>query len=230
MQRIPVDGSDLGNVFLLRSVEHAKEINEAVAAATTQQPETAQKMEEKMGLDGVFKPNVVIIGSSFIGMEAALGLSGRANIQLIGMEKTPFESILGPEIGEALRKNHESKGIKFHLPAELSHFEPSSKDSSKVGNVVLKSGQKIPADLVLLGAGVKPVTDYASNIPGIQLDEKDKSIHVDEYLRLKGIGKQNVYAIGDIAKFPDLKTGDMMRIEHWNGKALTRLDSRCIVS
>lgn len=161
---------------------------------------------------------MVIIGSSFIGMEAALAASKKANVTVIGMDKVPFESILGPQIGDALRKNHEKQGIKFHLSAELSHFEPSSKDPSKVGNVVLKSGEKIPADLVLIGAGVKPVTDYAQNIPGIKIDDKDKSIEVDEHLRVKGIGKDNVYAIGDIAKFPDVKTGDLMRIEHWNGK------------
>lgn len=219
-QKIPVDGKDLGNVFLLRTIDDTKDINSAIAAATAQQPEIVQTIEEKIGADKLFKPNMVIIGSSFIGMEAALAASKKANVTVVGMDKVPFEAILGPEIGDALRKNHEKQGIKFKLSAELSHFEPSSSDSSKVGSVVLKSGEKIPAAVVLIGAGVKPVTDYAQNIPGIKLDEKDKSIEVDEQLRLKGIGKTNVYAIGDIAKFPDVKTGDMMRIEHWNGQLL----------
>lgn len=214
--KIPVDGKDLGNVFLLRTIDDTKAINAAIAAATVQQPEVVEKVEAYIGADKLFKPSMVIIGSSFIGMEAALAASKKANVTVVGMDKVPFEAILGPQIGEALRKNHEKQGIKFHLSAELSHFEPSSKDSSKVGSVVLKSGEKISADLVLIGAGVKPVTDYAQNIPGIQLDNKDKSIEVDEQLRLKGIGKKNVYAVGDIAKFPDVKTGDMMRIEHWN--------------
>ncbi|KAK9895956.1 hypothetical protein P389DRAFT_196070 [Cystobasidium minutum MCA 4210] len=214
--KIPVEGKDLGNIFLLRTIDDTKAINSAIAAATVQQPEIVQTIEEKIGADKLFKPNMVIIGSSFIGMEAALAASKKANVTVVGMDKVPFEAILGPQVGDALRKNHEKQGIKFKLSAELSHFEPSSSDPSKVGSVVLKSGEKIPAAVVLVGAGVKPVTDYAQNIPGIQLDEKDKSIIVDEQLRVKGIGKNNVYAIGDIAKFPDVKTGDQMRIEHWN--------------
>ena len=174
-----------------------------------------QKAEATIGMDKMFKPNLVIIGSSFIGMESALAGAKKANVTVVGMDKVPFASILGEQIGSALRKNHEKQGIKFYLPAELSHFEASDKDSKKVGAVVLKSGEKLPADVVLLGLGVKPVTDYASKIPGIVLDEKDKSINVDEQLRVKGIGKQNVYAVGDIAKFPDVKTGEIMRIEHW---------------
>jgi NADPH-dependent 2,4-dienoyl-CoA reductase/sulfur reductase-like enzyme len=210
----------LGNVFVLRTIDDTKQINAAIAAASVQQPEIVEKVEAAVGADKLFKARLVIIGSSFIGMEAALAAAKKASVTVVGMDKVPFESILGPQIGDALRKNHEKQGIQFRLSAELSHFEPSSSDSSKVGSVVLKSGEKLPADVVLMGAGVKPVTDYAQNIPGIQLDDKDKSIIVDEQLRLKGIGKKNVYAIGDIAKFPDVKTGDQMRIEHWNGESL----------
>lgn len=217
--RIPVKGADLGNVFVLRSIDDTKAINAAIAGATTQQPEIAKKAEEAVGLDKPFKPNFVIIGSSFIGMEAALAGSKNANVTVVGMEKVPFERVLGEKVGAALRKHHESKGIQFRLPAELSHFEASDKDSSKVGSVVLKSGEKLPADVVLLGAGVKPVTDYAQGIPGIKIDDKDKSIEVDEQFRVKGIGKDNVFAVGDIAKYPDIKTGQLNRVEHWNTAA-----------
>jgi NADPH-dependent 2,4-dienoyl-CoA reductase/sulfur reductase-like enzyme len=148
-------------------------------------------------------------------MEVALAGAKKANVTVVGMDKTPFEKILGEEIGSALRKNHEKQGIKFQLPVQISHFAPNDKDSSKVGAVVLKSGEKIPADVVILGTGVKPVTDYAQNIPGIKIDDKDKSIEVDDQLRVVGIGKKNVYAVGDIARFPDIKTGEVFRVEHW---------------
>lgn len=233
---LPLPGKELGNIFTLRYIEDTKAINKAIGDATTDQPEVVQKAEDAVGLGSVYKPNVVVIGSSFIGkprsytdprigltmfldnsigMEVALAAVKKASVTVIGMDKVPFESILGPEVGSALRANHEKQGIKFYLPAELSHYEASSKDSEKVGAVVLKDGTKIPADLVILGTGVKPITDYAANIPGIQLHEKDKSIFVDEQLRLKGISKKNVYAVGDIARFPDIKTGEIMRIEHW---------------
>ena len=200
VQRIPVEGADLGNVFVIRTIDDTKGINKALAERTTQQPELAKQAEEKVGLDAPFKPNLVIIGSSFIGMEAALAGSKKANVTVIGMEKVPFESILGPEVGAALKKNHEKQGIKFHLSAELAKIAPSEKDSKVAGKVVLKSGEEIEADVVLLGTGAKPITDYATNIPGIIIDEKGKTIEVDEQLRVKGIGKDNVFAIGDIAR------------------------------
>jgi len=214
--RLPIDGSDLGNIFVLRTIDDTKAINSALTAKESSQPEVVKQVEDKVGLDSAYKPRLVIVGSSFIGMEAALAAAKKAQVTVIGMEKAPFEKILGPEIGNGLRKNHEKQGIKFHLPAELSHFEASDKDSKSVGAVVLKSGEKIEADVVLLGTGVKPVTDYAASIPGIQLNDKDKSIEVDEQLRIKGIGKDNVFAIGDIARFPDVKTGEITRVEHWN--------------
>lgn len=122
---MPLDGADLGNIFTLRTIDDTKALNSAIAAKTTQQPEIVQKVEDQVGLDSVYKPRLVIVGSSFIGMEAALAGAKKAQVTVIGMEKAPFEKILGPEIGNALRKNHEKQGIKFHLPAELSHFEAS---------------------------------------------------------------------------------------------------------
>ena len=200
----------------MRTIDDTKAINAALSAASVQQPEIVKTAEEKLGVDAPFKPNLVVIGSSFIGMEVALAGIKKANVTVVGMEEAPFEKILGPQVGNALRKNHEKQGIKFYLPAELSHFKASEKDGKKVGAVVLKSGEELSADVVIMGTGVKPVTDYAKNIPGIQLNDKDKSIAVDEQLRLKGINKKNVYAVGDIAYFPDVKTGEQMRIEHWN--------------
>jgi len=214
--RLPLDGKDLGNIFVLRTIEDTAAINKALAERSSQQPEALQKAEEKVGLDKAFKPNLVVIGSSWIGTEVAQAAMKKANVTVVGMDEVPFQAILGKEIGAALKRNHEKSGIKFYLPTELSHFEPSDKDKKMVGSVVLKSGEKLPADVVILGTGVKPVTDYAQDIPGIQLNDKDKSIIVDEELRVKGIGKKNVYAIGDIAYFPDVKTGESLRIEHWN--------------
>lgn len=162
------------------------------------------------------KKNVVVIGSSFIGMEAALAASSRANVTVVGMEDTPFQAILGKEIGNGVRKFHESKGTKFFLPASLSHFEASSSSPKSVGSVILKDGTSIPADVVILGVGVKPATSVLKE-SGVQL-EKDGSVKTDEFLRIGGEGmvKGNVFAIGDIAKYRDVKTGQDIRVEHWN--------------
>jgi len=199
--RLPLDGADLGNVFLLRGVKDAEAISKALG-----EPE---KDEDKK--------NVVIIGSSFIGMEAAVAASGKANVTVVGMDNIPFEKILGEKIGQGIKKFHESKGTKFYLPAELSHFTASESDSSKVGEVVLKSGEKLKADLVILGVGVKPATQLLKDA-GLEL-EKNQTVKTDGVLeieQLKGKGKGRVFALGDIATYKDELMGDYNYVQHWN--------------
>ncbi|GAA5823983.1 hypothetical protein JCM11251_003368 [Rhodosporidiobolus azoricus] len=198
--RLPLDGADLGNVFTVRGVKDAAAITEAVGS-----PESDDQ-----------KKNVVVVGSSFIGMEVALALADKAKVQVVGMDNVPFEKILGKEVGNGIRKFHESKGTKFHLPVELSHFDRSSSDSSKVGAVVLKDGTSLPADVVILGTGVKPATQLLKDA-GLDL-EKNSTVKVDEVLeveQLKGKAKGRVFALGDIATY---KTPDSSYyyIQHWN--------------
>ncbi|GAA6061208.1 hypothetical protein JCM10212_001529 [Sporobolomyces blumeae] len=199
--RLPLEGADLGNVFLLRGVKDAEGISKALG-----EPE---KDEDKK--------NLVIIGSSFIGMEAAIAASGKANVTVVGMEKAPFEKILGSEIGNGIRKFHEGKGTKFYLPAELSHFSPSEKDSSKVGKVHLKSGEELPADLVILGVGVRPATELLKKA-GLSLEKNNtvKTTSTLEIEQLKGKSKGRVFALGDIATFEDAVTGGTAYVQHWN--------------
>lgn len=109
---------------------------------------------------------------------------------------------------------HESQGIKFHLSASLDHFQPSTYSNDDVGHVLLKDGTSIPADLVILGVGVRPATQVLKD-SGLEL-EKDGSVVVDGGLRIKAIAQGNVYAIGDIAKYPEKTTGKLVRVEHWN--------------
>ncbi|GAA5904893.1 hypothetical protein JCM6882_003235 [Rhodosporidiobolus microsporus] len=197
--RLPLDGANLGNVFTVRGVKDASAINEAVGA-----PESDDQ-----------KKNVVTVGSSFIGMEVALALADKAKVQVVGMDNVPFEKILGKEVGSGIRKFHESKGTKFLLPVELSHFSPSSTDSSKVGAVVLKDGTSLPADVVILGTGVAPSSQLLKDA-GLEL-EKNKTVRVDEVLeveQLKGKAKGRVFALGDIATF---KTPEGLNyVQHWN--------------
>ncbi|KAK4050868.1 Apoptosis-inducing factor 1 [Microbotryomycetes sp. JL201] len=196
--RIPVDGSKLNNIFTMRTVDDAAAIDKAIG------PENADN-----------KKNVVVIGSSFIGMEVAFAAAARANVSVVGMENAPFEAILGSDIGNGIKKAHEEKGTKFYLPASLSSFEPKSDAPNDVGAVILKDGTKIAADIVVLGVGVKPATSVLSN-SGVPL-EKDQSVKTDEFLRIGHAGAQgNVFAIGDIASYKDVKSGEHVRVEHWN--------------
>ncbi|GAA6014260.1 hypothetical protein JCM11491_005018 [Sporobolomyces phaffii] len=201
--RLPLDGADLGNVFVLRTAADAGLIS---AALGDDEPATDAD-----------KKNVVVIGSSFIGMEAAVAAAAKANVTVVGMENAPFEKILGKDIGNGIKKFHEGKGTKFYLPAELSHFSAGS-DSSKVGFVHLKNGEKLPADLVILGVGVKPATQLLKDA-GLEL-EKNQTVKTDGVLEVEQLkGKHahaRVFALGDIATYKDELVGDYNYVQHWN--------------
>ncbi|EKG18236.1 hypothetical protein MPH_04496 [Macrophomina phaseolina MS6] len=195
---LPLPGlkGDLGNVFVLRSVPDAQNIVKTVG-------ENGKK--------------IVVIGSSFIGMEVANCLAGKKNdVTVIGMEKAPMERVMGEKVGQIFRGLLEKNGVKFHMEASVDKATPSKSDSSKVGAVHLKDGTVLEADLVIEGVGVSPATEYLKGNKAIEL-LKDGSISTDESFAVKGL--KDVFAIGDIATYPyhgPGGNGSPIRIEHWN--------------
>lgn len=200
-RRLPLAGfKDLGNIFVLRTVADVQDIHVALG-------------EEK-------KKKIVIVGSSFIGMEVGNCLAKENDVSIIGMEKAPLERVMGEEVGKIFQKNLEKSGVKFYMSAAVDKATPSSHDPSKVGAVHLKDGTELPADLVILGIGVRPATDYLRGNPAVTL-EKDGSLRTDESFAVNGLGG-DVFAVGDIATYTyhgpgaDPVTGSPVRIEHWN--------------
>ncbi|KAK3400452.1 hypothetical protein B0T20DRAFT_348190 [Sordaria brevicollis] len=195
-KRLPIQGFQvLGNVFTLRNVRDAENIKKAI---------------------GEKNKKIVIIGSSFIGMELAACTSDGNDVTIIGMEKQPLERVLGERVGGIVRKNIESKGVKFIMSANVEKAEPSTSDPSKVGSVHLKDGTKLDADIVILGVGVSPATEYLKDNSVVRLEE-DGSLKVDENFSV--VGLKDVYAIGDIASYPyhgPGGDGKYVRIEHYN--------------
>lgn len=109
--------------------------------------------------------------------------------------------------------------MKFHGESSVSKLVPSSSNPSAVGAVVVKSssGQEITleADVVVMGVGVAPATEFLKSSKGFEgAVDKSGAVTVDEFLRVKGL--EGVYAIGDIALYPQPGTGELRRIEHWN--------------
>jgi len=194
---LPLPGfKDLGNVFLLRTIPHVKAILSAVG--------------EKKG------KNIVVIGSSFIGMEVANCLAANNTVTVVGMESAPMERVMGAEVGKIFQKLIGKNGVKFYLSASVDSAVASSSDSSVVGSVKLKDGTTLPADLVILGVGVKPETSFLKDNPAVQL-EKDGSLRTNEAFQVQGL--DDVFAIGDIATYPyhgPGGEGKPVRIEHWN--------------
>ncbi|KAG8533764.1 uncharacterized protein KY384_001505 [Bacidia gigantensis] len=194
---LPLPGfKDLNNIFLLRSIPDVQEILKAVG-------EQKQK-------------KIVVIGSSFIGMEVSSALAKENDVSVVGMESTPLERVMGAKVGKIFQSNITKAGVKFLMSASVDSAVPSSSDSKSVGSVKLKDGTNLEADLVVLGVGVAPATQYLQNNAAVQL-EKDGSLQTDESFAVKGI--PDVYAIGDIATFPyhgPGSDGTLTRIEHWN--------------
>jgi NADPH-dependent 2,4-dienoyl-CoA reductase/sulfur reductase-like enzyme len=151
---------------------------------------------------------VAVIGASFIGMEVASFLRKNKNLDVtvIGLEQVPFERVLGPNVGSALQNLHEENGVKFKLGRTVKEIT----GKGAVDGVLLDDGTKIDADLVIMGVGVRPVTNY---LKGVDRD-KDGGLSVDSHLRLHKFN--NVYVAGDIARFPYAHGEGDIRIEHWN--------------
>jgi apoptosis-inducing factor 3 len=143
----------------------------------------------------------LVIGASFIGLEVAASLRGRdIEVHLVAPEQQPLEKVLGVEIGAFLRKLHESHGVVFHLGRTVDHVRDS--------NVVLSDGTILDADFIVVGAGVRPSLELADQA-GLTLD---RGVIVNQYLETS---QPNIYAAGDIARWPDPHSRQAIRVEHW---------------
>jgi nitrite reductase/ring-hydroxylating ferredoxin subunit/thioredoxin reductase len=164
--RLDVPGAERPHVHTLRTLADSRAIIAGAHAGT----------------------RAVVIGSSFIGLEVAASLRARElEVHVVGHEAQPLGRVLGPELAGFVRALHEAHGVRFHL----------GRRPRAIGerHVELDDGTRLEAELVVVGVGVRPVTELAERA-GLKCDH---GIVTNEYLETSAPG---VFAVGDVARWP----------------------------
>jgi NADPH-dependent 2,4-dienoyl-CoA reductase/sulfur reductase-like enzyme len=156
---------------------------------------------------------VVVVGGGFIGTEVAWTLHG-AGCPVTLVEPLPALLVrgLGPRLGAALTRRHAAAGIDVRLGTSVASVEGGD---DRVTGVTLTDGSVLPADVVVLGLGTVPATDW---LAGSGLDLRD-GVVCDE--RLAARGAQDVFAVGDLARWHHPRYGEDVRVEHWTNAVET---------
>lgn len=177
--RLPIPGADQPHVHMLRSLADCRAIINSVKGAR----------------------RAIVIGASFIGLEAAAALRARdIEVHVVAPEQRPMERVLGPDMGDFVRGLHEEHGVIFHLGDTVVAIDGK--------RATLKRGGVLEADMVVVGVGVRPRLALAEQA-GLALE---RGVIVNAYLETSIPG---IYAAGDIARWPDPHSQENIRVEHW---------------
>ncbi|HEY6890364.1 MAG TPA: FAD-dependent oxidoreductase [Solirubrobacter sp.] len=187
VRRLRLDGCDLEGIHYLRALANADHIRDDTSDAE----------------------HVVLIGGSYIGTEVAASLTklGR-KVAIVMQEEVTLERGFGKTVGRYFQGVLEAHGVEVHGGEEIERFDGAD---GRVAAVVTKAGTRIPADAVIVGAGVTPDVMLASRA-GLTIGDKG-GVLTDATLKTSA---DDVYAAGDIAEFDSPYHDGHIRIEHWD--------------
>ncbi len=184
-RRIPAF-PDLDGIRVLRSFDESLALREHASAAR----------------------RAVVVGAGFIGCEVAASMrSLGVDVTLVEPQPTPLAAVLGEQIGELVARLHRDEGVDVRLGVGVAEV----RGQGHVDTVVLTDGTELAADLVVVGIGSRPATEWLAG-SGVEVDN---GVVCDEAGRTSA---PNVWALGDVASWRDA-TGHQARVEHWSNVA-----------
>jgi NADPH-dependent 2,4-dienoyl-CoA reductase/sulfur reductase-like enzyme len=149
-------------------------------------------------------PRVAIVGGGFIGLEVAASCRARGvPVTVIEALPVPLSPIIGPTFGDMVAAMHRDHGVELRTGAVVTDVL----GASRVAGVALSDGSRIDADVVVVGIGVTPNTEWLDG----------SGLTIDNGIVCNGLGEAapGVYAAGDVARVGNRWHGDAPRIEHW---------------
>ncbi|HEY5188209.1 MAG TPA: FAD-dependent oxidoreductase [Solirubrobacteraceae bacterium] len=187
VKRLNVSGAELEGIHYLRTFGNSDAIRKDAAGK-----------------------RVVLIGGSYIASEVAASLTEMGcECSLVMMEPVVLSRQFGAETARFFHDLLTDHGITVYGEDELASFEGAD---GRVTRVLTKSGQSLPADVVVIGAGVGPDVMLARSA-GLELGETG-GIRVDTHLQT---GTEGVFAAGDVAEYESvIHGGRRIRVEHWD--------------
>ncbi len=175
---------------------------------------TIRTLDDAMGLRAAIRPGVrvVVSGAGFVGCETAATVRKLGAEVTIVTRTTPLSRILGEEFGAEIQRRQEAEGVRFVVGARVADVL----GDEAVTGVLLDSGETIDCDVLIDAVGSHPNTEW---LEGTDID-LENGVRCDDQLRaLSESGEivPDVYAVGDVARFPNPLIDDThRRVEHWN--------------
>ena len=151
---------------------------------------------------------VVVVGAGFIGAEVAATARGRGlEVTVVEALPTPLGRVLGDEMGSVCAEVHRDHGVDLRTGVGVDRIE----GDHRVERVVLSDGATVDADVVVVGIGVIPNTEWLEG-SGLRIDD---GVICDASC----LAAERVAAAGDVARWPNQLFGETMRVEHWDNAA-----------
>jgi NADPH-dependent 2,4-dienoyl-CoA reductase/sulfur reductase-like enzyme len=166
-------------------------------------------LDDSLNLRADLNPGarLVVVGAGFIGLEVAATAKARGcEVTVLEGAPAPMMRGLGAEMGQAAALVHADNGVQLRCDVKVAGLVEGSPGA--VGGVALAGGEIVPADVVVVGIGVVPATQWLENT---ELELRD-GVVCDATLNA---GVPGIYAAGDICRWFNNLYDQEMRVEHW---------------